>query len=217
MSIKNVIFDLGGVILDLDFNKAKKSLFHLTQNPMFDFTINEPPVDFHAYEKGLITTDELFAYFQKYSLKGKLKENDIIDAWNEMLGNLPANRLIFLENLSSRFNLYLLSNINEIHQIAVEETFLKTHTNKPIFDYFKKVYYSHKINKRKPDAEIYDFVLNDSSLASEQTVFIDDLLPNIEAAKKHGIHAIHHSGELLENQKLLSILNCTSPSDLLKK
>ena len=190
-NIRNIIFDLGGVILDIDFSKTQQAFIDLGITnfaEMYGFT----HVDsfFRQHEGGKITDEEFIASLQK--MAGSSLGTDVIQkAWNALLIRFPAERIELLKKLRQKYRLFLLSNTNAIHVVEFQKIYSNTFQNGSLVDLFDKVYYSNEIGMRKPNAEIYEFVLKDSQLLPEETLFIDDSLPNVEGAKQVGIQAIH--------------------------
>jgi FMN phosphatase YigB (HAD superfamily) len=197
--IKNIIFDLGGVLLNIDYNKTSDAFKNLGINN-FDELFSQFKADelFEKLETGNITEDNFYQSIQKYS-KQPLEVNDIKSAWNMMLLDFRKDSLSFLGSISDKYNLFLLSNTNSIHYTAFQQILQKETGKRELDIFFKKSYYSHLIKMRKPYLATYQYVLNDSSLIAKETLFIDDLINNIEAAKELGI-ITHHllPGETIE-------------------
>ncbi len=179
--IKTLLFDFGDVFLNLD---KKATARELKKFGAKEFT---PEMQFlnNQYEKGEITSEDFVSRYQKWF--PEVSSQQLIDAWNAILLDFPVHRILFLEQLaaSKEYQLLLMSNTNEIHIDWVKE-------NIPYFERFKncfeKFYLSHEINLRKPDASIYEFVMNDNNLNPEHIFFIDDTKANTDAAKELGIH-----------------------------
>lgn len=179
--IKTIIFDFGDIFVNLD----KPATFRdLKNHNIEDFTeaIVKNNLD---YEKGLITSDEFITnYRNEYS---HLDQEKITNSWNAILKDFPRYRFQFIKKLSEKkeYTLILLSNTNEIHIDWIKE-------NVPFFEDFRKCfdafYLSHEINFRKPDAEIYEFVLKKHDLKPQECLFIDDTKENTDAAAALGIH-----------------------------
>jgi epoxide hydrolase-like predicted phosphatase len=191
-SVKNLIFDLGGVILDLSVDHTLKAFAELSRLPkqkVHELYFSAP--GFLAYEKGTID-DPTFRDFvrETYSISAS---DDAIDAsWNAMLRGISELKLDLLTRLQNEFQVYLLSNTNAIHLHHINEVILpKVRENRPLDSYFHKAYYSHRMGKRKPDADIFEQVLEENHLVPEQTLFLDDYDVNIEGAKSLGIKTIH--------------------------
>ena len=190
-TIKNIIFDLGGVLLNIDYNKTSEAFKNLGIKN-FDELFSQFKADelFEKLETGNITEDNFYQSIQKYS-KLPLEVTDIKAAWNMMLLDFRKDSISFLESISDKYNLFLLSNTNSIHYTAFQQILQKETGKRELDIFFKKSYYSHLIKMRKPYPATYNFVLNDSSLIAKETLFIDDSINNIEAAKKLGILTYH--------------------------
>jgi HAD superfamily hydrolase (TIGR01509 family) len=199
-TIKNIIFDLGGVIMNLDVPKTIRALHKIGIKKIVNNTgHNYHNSFFYDFEVGTITEEQFLESLQKLSKK-KLSFSEIKEAWNEMILEIPKDRIDFLQNLKEDFNLFLLSNTNSIHQ----KKYLTEFNEKYKFSLntlFKKPYYSHEIGIRKPNAEIFNFVLRDSSLIADETLFVDDSLTNIKSAENSGINTFH-----IKNYNIKSIL-----------
>ncbi|WP_298903957.1 HAD-IA family hydrolase [uncultured Psychroserpens sp.] len=181
-TIKTIIFDFGDVFINLDKQGA-------IQNALDLFGLNELPEDLVAintlYEQGLMSTSEFLGFYEENF--PSLSKRDITNAWNFILKDFPVKRLEFIKTLAKegRYNLILLSNTNELHinwikkHVAFYEEFRAC---------FNKFYLSHEINLRKPNSNIYEFVLTENNLKAENCFFIDDTKDNTEAATVLGIH-----------------------------
>ncbi len=190
-NIKNIIFDLGGVILNIDYqltaNEFKKlgfndynSLFtKLSQNKIFDLL-----------ETGKISPKDFITELKNLSDKN-ISSQEIIYAWNAMLLDFPKKRIEILKSLKNKYRTFLLSNTNSIHLEAYNKTLKDTFGISDLSEILEKEYYSHIIGMRKPDLEIFKFVLTKNNLKPNETLFIDDSPQHIEAAKKLGIIAYH--------------------------
>lgn len=184
--LKNIVFDLGGVLLDIDYGKTKHSFEELGFN-QFDKMYTQYSADmlFSDLETGNISNDHFLEYLVK-AADGKITPAQITRAWNAMLGSFRIPSLDFLEVLSKKFRLYLLSNTNAIHLQAFNEAF-KKETGKASLDaYFTRAYYSSNIGYRKPNEDVFEFILKDAGIKADETLFIDDSFNNIETAKKLG-------------------------------
>lgn len=186
-AIKNIIFDLGGVLIDIDYHRTARAFKKLgVQN--FDEQYSQACADklFEALETGIITDDEFFERMHKYCHPSTTQQQ-IEDAWNQILLSFRLPGLQFLESIKDKYNLFLLSNTNSIHKKAFYKI-LENETGFTSLDhYFVKSYYSHLIHKRKPYVATYNFVLSDANLSAAETLFIDDSPVNIEGAKETGL------------------------------
>lgn len=191
-SVKNLIFDLGGVILDLSVDHTLQSFSRLSNMPkerVQEVYVSER--GFLDYEKGMID-DEAFRDFVRDTFSIDAEDDAIDDCWNAMLRGIPAIKLDLLMRLQNEFRVFLLSNTNAIHLDHINNIMLpKAANQRSLDDYFHKAYYSHRMRKRKPDAEIFEQVLEENHLIPEQTLFLDDYAINIEGAKALGIKTVH--------------------------
>lgn len=189
--VKNIIFDLGGVFINLDFQKTANAFQLLGAQQFADFFTQTYSNNlFAALETGTIATHDFYDAFRKQT--GILATNKAIaHAWNAMLINFPPERIEWLDSIQNKYDVFLYSNTNQIHYDCFMEMF-KRDTGKDNFNrYFKKAYYSHKIKMRKPDADGFQLILQEQNLAPEETLFIDDTLPNIQTAHSLGLQTIH--------------------------
>ena len=195
---KNIIFDLGGVLLDIDFQKtidAFKKLGIENFEEMFS-QINADEL-FEKLETGNITEPDFYSAI-KSRTKTNISNAEIDGAWNALILKFRTESLQYLETLSKSYKLFLLSNTNSIHLQYFKQLFTEQ-TGKPLLDaYFIKAWYSNEVGLRKPGSEIFEFVLQEEKLIAGETLFIDDTLSNIETAQKMGFKT-HH---LLPTQKI---------------
>jgi len=180
--IKNIIFDFGDIFINLDKEAIEKEFFKIG---IKEFS-NEVMFVFSQYEMGLISTESFTGFF---SNKYDVSSEKITNAWNAILLDFPMNRLRFIKELAnnSNYRLFLLSNTNELHI-----SWIKKNWGTSLFNEFKncfeKFYLSHEIKMRKPNRNIYEYVLNENDLNVLQTLFIDDTKENTEAAKYLGFN-----------------------------
>ncbi|MCU0432219.1 MAG: HAD family phosphatase [Bacteroidia bacterium] len=188
--IRNLIFDLGGVILNLDF-QATADAFRALGMTNFDelYTQAKQTGIFDEFDKGHISPAQFRTELRKH-LPPHTSDQAIDHAWNAMLLNLPPERLELLRELRGKYKLYLLSNTNEIHVEAFSAYLQHTFGFADFTGYFDQWYYSCRMGMRKPDEEIFLKVLNDHRLNASETIFIDDSKQHVEGAARTGIHAI---------------------------
>lgn len=181
--IKNIILDFGDIFIDLD----KPATFKAMENFGYTSLTSDLEALFNDYEKGLMSSlkflNEMSNRFPSAS------EQDLITAWNAILGDFPDRRLEFVEALAkeNQYRLFLLSNTNDIH---IE--FFKQRSGPERFGRFKNsfevFYLSYEMGMRKPDAEIFEFVLQENSLTASETLFVDDTKENTDSAAGIGIN-----------------------------
>ncbi|MBI4947197.1 MAG: HAD family phosphatase [Bacteroidetes bacterium] len=202
-SIKNIIFDFGGVILNIDY-KLTEIAFAKLGLPDFSniYSQKNQKELFDLFEKGLITPADFRREVKKYS-KQEISDTQIDIAWNAMLLDLPVERVQLLDKLKRTHRVFLLSNTNEIHFTAFS-SYMKDKFKRNVFsDVFERYYVSHKVKMRKPDAEIFEMVVQENMLRKEETLFIDDSMQHIEGARKAGLNAIF----LEKGKTILDIFN----------
>jgi HAD superfamily hydrolase (TIGR01509 family) len=198
--IKSIIFDLGGVIMNLDVPRTINAFDTLgIKNIVNDTGHHYQYSFFYDFEIGQISEN---TFLQSLSNLSNQPNNflEVEKAWNAMILDIPKDRIDFLQTLKEDYNLFLLSNTNSIHQ----RKFLKEFEDNYGYSFkklFIKTYYSHEIGIRKPDLEVFNFILDDSNLKAEETLFADDAISNIKSAQKIGLHTFH-----VENYNTTSIL-----------
>ena len=192
-NIKNIIFDLGGVLLDIDMNRSIAAFNKLGINGFSAEDIHPNTKSFFIdLEKGSISTYQFFeSILLEYPTKELISQKDLYEAWAALLLPFKEERIKILKDLKEQnYKIYLLSNTNYPHRIRFLNNFARQ------FGYdmetlFEKCYYSDDLGMRKPDADIYTYVLNDSKLNPAETIFIDDNACNLEGAKVCGINTYH--------------------------
>lgn len=214
--LTTVIFDLGGVILNLDIPRYRSLMGKaLGTSDLGDPFASKPPQFFYDLERGQITPEQFISAAKTHfgihsSGKSEFSEEQFVQAFNSIIGTLPKERLDFLTELKKNYSLYLLSNTNALHQQAFEPMFTAIDPNKPIHSYFDDVFYSHELGERKPDLATYEAVLTKTGTVPEKTLFVDDLKDNIDHAAKLGIQGHHLTGDLLADKALASRLSVPS-------
>ena len=184
--LKNILFDMGNVLFSIDYKKTEDAFVALGYGNFSEMYSQFTADDlFEKLETGNISTDEFYTKMIAAHPK-EINEEQITTAWNGMLLHWRMESLAFLKTLAKDYNLYLLSNTNEIHLTAVNNLLLQQTGKESIDDLFTKAYYSHKINFRKPNKDVYEFIAKDAGIDPEETLFIDDLENNIEAAAQVG-------------------------------
>ncbi len=197
-NIRNLIFDLGGVILNLSVESTLRQLAQVTGIPLEKIMESYGSRnEFLLYEKGLIGDVEFRSALRNiYSFDGT--DTMIDTCWNAMLLDIPARRIELLKTLKEKYRTFLLSNTNAIHVKCFSANLQTEHGLDSLDDLFEKVYYSHTLQMRKPDPEIYEHVLRENGLVASETLFLDDNQKNIEGAQSLGIrtHWVKNPEEL---------------------
>ncbi|MEG1615848.1 MAG: HAD-IA family hydrolase [Bacteroidales bacterium] len=185
-NIKNVILDLGVVLLDLHRSECLDSFCELGI-PNVDEVIQTARHGgiFGAYEMGAVSTPEFYEGIRRMSPQ-TLSDDQIRNAWMKMIADIPAYKLELILSLRENYNVYLLSNTNELHwDWCVEHIFRRN--GKDVTDFFDKVWLSNEVHMLKPSSEIFEYVLKDEMLNPFETFFIDDAPANCRMAETFGI------------------------------
>jgi HAD superfamily hydrolase (TIGR01509 family) len=196
--IRNIVFDLGGVLLTIDAGKTIDAFTRLGWKEADPMNISKSG---YPIFENIETGSDKAAQFRKNireRIPGQPTDDEIDHAWCAMLIDFPSAIINYLIDLKSKYNLYLLSNTNEIHLKRFRNIFYAS--NGYLFDnLFVKTYYSHEIGFRKPNLEAYVSVLDDASLKPGQSLFVDDLKANTNAAESLGMKVLHiEAGTLLQ-------------------
>lgn len=197
--IKSIIFDLGAVLLNISYQKTIEEFDKLGIKNSSTFYSKKLQTNiFNLLETGEISESDFIKEIQKHCTEST--NTQILYAWNAMLLDLPLHRVKLLKQLKKDFNLYLLSNTNSIH-ITEFENKIGSKQYKEFYQLFDKVYYSHKIGHRKPNAEAFQLIIEENNLIAEEILFIDDSPQHIEGAKKLGIKTYH----LLDDEDIITL------------
>lgn len=185
-NIKNVLFDLGGVVLDIDhdtFKESFKRLFGNEFDKVFEYYINSGISE--DFERGLIASDIFRETILGQSTK-KISFTEFDEVWNSILIDFRVDRLETIKEVKETYNTFLLSNTNIIHY-EVYTSWLRDKYHTDWSDLFNIAWFSHELNERKPDAAIYKKILHLGHLRPEETLFFDDLKENLDTASQFGI------------------------------
>ena len=190
--IKNIIFDLGDVILNIDVPVASKSFAELSGREQAEILeIFSKNALFRQFETGELDEAGFRNYIRKILDFTDLSDDAIDTAWNSLLLDLPPERVELLQKLAKKYRLFLLSNTSSIHITQVNKILEASTGVKKLDDLFEIVFLSYEMGLMKPDSRIYQKVLDQASLVAEETLFLDDNRDNIEGAAKLGIDTIH--------------------------
>lgn len=202
---KNLIFDLGNVLYDIDFVKMYDA-FEALGIPHFEnhFTLNKSDPLFFDLEKGFINEDEFCAGFNALC-KLNLPRHQIIDAWNSLLVGYRKESIDWVKTHNNKYQTFLYSNTNQIHYDYFIPQFTQD-LGGQFENLFKTPYYSHKMGQRKPDPASFQFILDKEGLIAEQTLFIDDNEPNVIAAASVGLQVLHLKPGMLIEKELIDLL-----------
>lgn len=204
--IKNIIFDLGGVFIDLDFTKTRDAFIQsgvINFDHYFDQSHSNPL--FARLEVGSITPEEFYETFRTETGLN-LSDANIKENWNALLGSFRKASLQLLASLKEKYRLFLFSNNNLIHFEAVIAAYQAEIGGGDFNDYFEKAYYSHEMNYRKPDIDSFLFILNENNLVPGETLFVDDTLINIRGAEAAGLQTLWLNNKNLIEEVLPAVL-----------
>jgi putative hydrolase of the HAD superfamily len=207
MKAHSIVFDLGGVLLDLNYQLTINAFEKLgvTDFKTLYSQANQTGI-FDAYETGKISTQRFINEVLNY-VPVACNPNHIVNAWNAMILDFKKEKLDNLIKLRKSVNLYLLSNTNALHLDKVKVAWAKI-SSTPLDAYFDQTYYSHLIGIRKPSVEIFNLVCNENNLTPSKTLFIDDSIQHIEGAKLAGLKTIlHQQNSSLELDFILAQFN----------
>jgi putative hydrolase of the HAD superfamily len=199
-SVKAVIFDLGGVLINLAPERTRAAFEQLGIGD-FDrlFTVYHATPLFDQLETGHVGP-EAFVQALRKELPEDVTDKAVIDAWNAMLLDFRINSLRFVETLNAQLPVFLYSNTNIIHYASFQQTLRDTTPYHTLDMLFRKAYYSHKIGHRKPDPGGYQHILAEQGLEANRTLFVDDNKSNIEGAMALGLQTLHLlPGETVES------------------
>lgn len=188
--IDAIVFDLGGVILDLDIDRTYRAfaeLGNMTRDGVRNLANQE---FFKLYETGAID-DPTFRAHLREELEFKGPEEILDEAWNAMLGPIAKSKFELLELLSFKYRLFLMSNTNEIHMKRILRIADHISPEKGFYKYFDQVFLSNEVGERKPNAAFYEHLMANAGLIPNKTFFIDDLQENIGTAKSLGWKGHH--------------------------
>lgn len=204
-AINDIIFDLGGVLLDLNMEGIGEACQRLGISPEL-FFVKTPPLPrgrsgggcstvcqgisaskaITDYQVGMISSDEFLSLVMSHCGEG-ITRQDVIEAWNACIGAMPRERLDIIRELRSKgYHTHLLSNTNDLHWEEIKRRYLSEegYTCKDLFDH---VFVSHEVHLAKPSPEIYQYALRQIGRPAAGCLFIDDTLLNVEAARREGL------------------------------
>jgi putative hydrolase of the HAD superfamily len=192
--IKNIVFDLGGVILNIDMKLTETALQRMGVDALSKHDKQTAmPLFFRDYEAGRID-DTIFISSIRSLTSKPVTDEEIVKAWNALLLDFPQERIELLKGLRNKYRLFLLSNTNAIHHKQFQQQ-LYQQTGHYLEELFEKTYYSHTIGLCKPDEAAFQFVLKENGLNPSETLFIDDTAMNLSGAEKAGMHVYHLSAD----------------------
>lgn len=189
-SIKNIIFDLGGVLFDIDYTLTIAAFASIGVKDFEKIFAKKAQSElFNHLEEGKISAAEFTQELSKIS-DVALKTEQVVWALNTMLFNIPTERLTLLKDLRKNYRLFLYSNINEIHAAEVHRLLFEKHGLLNLEKHFEKVYYSHEIGARKPNPEGFLQIIREQQLNPAETLFIDDSPQHVKGAQEVSLQAL---------------------------
>ena len=196
--IRNIIFDLGGVILNINPQLTVDAFRSLGWRDFFEENNQTNGKElFYSLESGG-SSPEVFRNNVRRIADIQRNDEEIDAAWAAMILDIPADMIRYLEALKKSYRLFLLSNTNEIHRIKFHRDF-ENDFGYSLYDLFERNFYSHEMGMRKPNPQIYIQALTEAGLVPKETLFIDDMIENTEAAKTLGMKVLHiQPGTLME-------------------
>ena len=191
MQIKNIILDLGGVLLNIDY--------HLTINAFKELGITNFEELYSQANQNNLFDDFETGHIEDYqfidgiaqNIPNSISKESLIEAWNAMLLDFPKERLDFLLELKEKYNTVLLSNTNTIHLDFFHNQLKEIHNIESLDHHFKHTYFSCEMGLRKPNPEIFLEVCKREGYKPSETLFIDDSIQHVEGAKKAGLNAYY--------------------------
>ncbi len=186
-----VIFDLGGVLINLDYQLTESAFVNLgctNFNELFS-QLNQTDL-FDRFETGKVSSFHFVNRLLDMLPQGT-NANQVVHAWNAMILDFPQERMNWLREIGSQQRIFLLSNTNDLHVSSVRSSLTKTVGHGDLESYFEKAYFSCDMGQRKPDEACFNMVLQENGLNPKTTLFIDDSPQHIEGAKKIGLNTFH--------------------------
>lgn len=201
-NIEAIIFDFGGVLIDLDYNKTIQAFMDLGIDN-FDELYSQANQSglFDDIETGKISSQFFINELLKLLPQGATP-NQVVHAWNTMLLSVPEKSIEILKSLQGKYRIFMLSNTNAIHIEKAWRLWEETSAISPE-KHFEKILFSHEIGMRKPHKETFEWVANQFNLNPEKTLFIDDSIQHIEGAQKAGLQT-HHLQSISELSSVFS-------------
>jgi len=189
LEYRNLIFDLGGVLVDLAPEKMFHSIAAISEFDVFDLQKASELEIFKDFELGNISVTEFLDAFKR-DFNSSASHQNLIEAFNQMIVDVPKKGIELIKNLSVKHRVFLLSNTNEIHTAEINRIIRAKYRIDNLAELFEKVYYSFDMNLKKPGEEIFKFVLEDSAITANETLFIDDNHFNLLGAEGVGIKVL---------------------------
>jgi glucose-1-phosphatase len=190
--VRNIIFDLGGVIINLDNRRTEEAFTALGVKNFREYFGHGFAASFFSdYETGKISDQEFIARVRQLTGLSQVSDQVIIDSWNALLLDFPPERIQLLKELRKTYRLFLFSNTNALHHAALRRIWTTSFGGAAsLDDHFEKSYYSHLMGMRKPNPESFDIILKENKLNGQETLFVDDAIVNVEGAEQAGLKGL---------------------------
>ncbi len=209
-NLKNIIFDYGNVIFEINFKRSQSALLQLgITNIEAFFAYKNHNQLFDNFETNTISPSEFRAGIRKAAHNQDLSDQQIDDAWNSLLIGVSANNHDVLLKMKAKYRTFLLSNNNAIHYDWIVKHIKENYSINNYDNYFEKAYFSHLMELRKPNLDIFEQVIKENDLNPSETLFIDDSPQHIEGARKAGLNTLlmdMHPEKLSEFLKVHQLL-----------
>lgn len=193
MHCKALLLDLGGVLIDIDYQSTENAFEKLGVNDFKErytqFAQNEL---FDRFECGQISAQHFINLLLPHTTTGT-SPNEVVAAWNAMIGEFPVEKIALLDRLSQELPLYMLSNTNELHWVPVEKAWKRV-SEEPMSAYFQTIFLSHQIGQRKPTPETFIWVCEQMGFEPKDVLFIDDSPQHISGAQQAGLQTFFYEG-----------------------
>ena len=187
-NIQTLIFDLGGVIINL---KTEQEWLEEDLLPNFQpekFQSLQQKQYFQQFETGNVSVPDFKQQLKEIAVNKNITEEEVVHHWNGILKDIPKHRVDVLKQLSKKYKLILLSNTNHIHMDFIRNYMVAEFGKNILQENFHTCYYSQEIGLRKPHKEIYEFVLQQQGITASESLFLDDKPENLSEPEKLGIH-----------------------------
>lgn len=190
-NLKNIIFDYGNVIFEINFKRTQDALLQLGIRDVETFFAHKNHNQlFDNFETNAISASEFRTGIRKAAHNNDLTDQQIDDAWNSLLVGVSANNHEVLLEMKAKYRTFLLSNNNEIHYNWIIKHINDHYSIDNYDNYFEKAYFSHLMKLRKPNTNIFEQVIKENNLNPAETLFIDDSPQHIAGAKKAGLNTL---------------------------
>ena len=186
MNIRLLLFDLGGVLYNIEHRRTHSALQTLQSSDAHSitFSLEQANPIFGEYDAGRLSTAEFIAML-RHDFSIQATDEQILKAWTAMLLGLYPDSIAFIEELSKQMPIALLSNINECHHDYIKDECT------PLFEHFHHIFLSYRIQRKKPDPDIFRYVIASTGYAPDEILFLDDTPINCSIAQALGLHSMH--------------------------